>query len=150
MIEILRPFFDVTPEPWLVDAAVIAAGLGAIGWLWKKLVWPLLSGAGRALVLAVKAAPQIRDGVDELQALIRGDVLEQLRRTHDVANDHEARIAENTAAIASHEGTLGEHSARLQEHQDGLADLRSRVRTLEGPQIGGGEDTPPEPFILRP
>ncbi|CAB4166900.1 hypothetical protein UFOVP1383_42 [uncultured Caudovirales phage] len=97
--------FNLTEGPWYVDLGALAGALAAASAIWKLALVPFLRG----IWAAIKAAPQLADGVQDLvKLLVEGNILERLeegsRRFAGIdlrLDDHDTRLEELEAARAA-------------------------------------------------
>lgn len=110
--------------PWYVELGILAGALISAATIWKLGIVPgarALWGGLRAVAAAILAAPQIVAGIEKLNQLVEGDVIERL-------DAGAARFNEQEARIGDHDVRLGRHESRLDGHDAAIAALHEKLQ----------------------
>lgn len=82
--------FDITNGGWALDAIAWGGVLTAAGTFWRMALAPF-----------VRSIMRIADGVDKLNALVSGDVLDRLDEGSRLFGDHGQRLIDHEGRIVS-------------------------------------------------
>ena len=78
----------MTEQQWIATALAVAGGLIVIATAMKVAVIPFF----RALFQALLSAPQIRDDLSDLKAIVRSDILEKFAAEQVMVGKLEQRV----------------------------------------------------------
>lgn len=96
---------------WYLELGIAAGALTALSIIWQKAIRPLAHVTWAALL----SAPQIATGIDEIKALVEGDVL--------------TRLDAGAKRFDDLEGLMDAHGRRLDSHDEALAALYEAIGT---------------------
>ncbi len=122
IVELFVPGVPVD-SPWYVELGILAGALTSAVVVWRLGVVPAARWFWRgvtAVAAAILAAPQIVSGIEKLNALVEGDVLDRLDAGTQRFNEQDVRLGD-------HDVRLSRHESRLDGHDEAIAALHEKL-----------------------